>query len=664
MRNPHPFTVSWPRRRVQLAASLALLAGAGCLPASAQSNAGTLSDLPLEQLLRVEVYSASRFLQDSLQAPSAVSVITREDIRTFGYRTITEALASVRGTYITYDRNYSYLGVRGFSRPGDYNSRILMLVDGYALNDGIYNQAPMGLIFPLDMRLVERIEFVPGPGSSLYGSNAFFGVVNVITRKAQDVGMEASTYAQSRSAYGFNANFGRKYESGLEVLLSVSRDRSRGADLSFAEFADVNNGIARGLDYEHAEKAYARLAYEGFALSMGTSRRLKGIPTAAFGTAFDVPGSQTEDLYSFADLSYRGPIGERSELITRASYHHYGYDGFYHYDFPPLTMNRDEDRASGWTFEGRVLSTLSDRHKLVFGAEYRRDGTLDQHNFDVDPFVTYLADERSSTVTGLYAQSEYFVRPDLILNLGLRHDKHEGFEGALSPRLAAVYLPQPGSAVKLLYGRAFRVPNFYERFYAALGTQKGNPDLVPERIATTELAYERTAGATRFVASLYHYRILGLIDQIIDPVDGQRVFVSNEAVTSYGADAELEHRFSSGLRLKGSVSLNAPRTEGVRLENSPRLVAKAFASAPLMGERLRAGLEAMHVGQRDGRGGVGSYTLLNFTATAKLAQGVELRASVYNLGDAHYADPGSVGLIQDRIEQDGRTLRVELSWAY
>jgi iron complex outermembrane receptor protein len=192
-----------------LAAVAALVAFAACRPAWAQSRAGELTALGLEQLLSVQVTSASKFAQDPLQAPSAVSVITREDIRTFGYRTVADALAGVRGTYLTYDRNYRYLGVRGFSRPGDYNSRILMLVDGYAANDGIYNQAPVGLEFPLDMSLVERIEFVPGPGSSLYGSNAFFGVVNVITRKAADVGVEASAYAQGGSGNGLRASAGR-----------------------------------------------------------------------------------------------------------------------------------------------------------------------------------------------------------------------------------------------------------------------------------------------------------------------------------------------------------------------------------------------------------------------------------------------------------------------
>ncbi len=660
MRRVHPLFDRWTWYFLHLAASATLVAGAVCQPASAQSNAGELSDLSLEQLLSIEVYSASRFVQDSLQAPSSVSVITREDIRTFGYRTVADALESVRGTYLTYDRNYHYLGIRGFSRPGDYNSRFLVLVDGYAVNDGIYNQGPIGLEFPLDMNLVERIEFIPGPGSSLYGSNAFFGVVNVITRNAADVGAEATAYAQSRSGYGVHASLGHKFDSGMEVLLSASHDRSDGGKLTFPEFATVNGGVAEGLDFEDGNKAYARLGYGDFTFSMGASRRIKGIPTAAFETAFNVPGTETEDVYGFADLNFSRRVGERSEIIARASYHYYAYDGDYVYDIPPLTINRDEARAIGWTYEGRVLHELSERLKVIVGAEHQRDGTLKQVNFDVEPYFSYLHDQRSLSVTGLYAQSEYFVRPDLILNAGLRFDKHEGFSGAFSPRFGLIYLLNPGSAVKLLYGRAFRVPNLYERFYSVGGAQKGNPGLDRERIATTQLIYERTNGATRFSSSLYRYRIKGLIDQSTDPADDLMVFINGASATSYGGELELEHGFGSGLILTGNLGLSETRSAGARLDNSPRVVAKALASAPLLDERVRLGLEGLYVGNRDGRGGVSSYSILNLTATAQLGHGAELRASAYNLGDTRYADPGNEGQIQDRIYQDGRTLRLDL----
>ncbi|MDE5459052.1 TonB-dependent receptor plug domain-containing protein, partial [Bradyrhizobium sp. CSA112] len=132
--------------------------------------------------MQLQVTTASRYAQSALEAPAVVSVVTAEDIRLFGYRTLADVLAGMRGLYVSYDRSYHYLGTRGFSTPGDYNTRVLLLVNGIRFNDSLYDQASIGTDFPIDIDLVERVEFVSGAGSAVYGPNAFFGVINVITR--------------------------------------------------------------------------------------------------------------------------------------------------------------------------------------------------------------------------------------------------------------------------------------------------------------------------------------------------------------------------------------------------------------------------------------------------------------------------------------------------
>ena len=149
-----------------------------------------LSKLSLEQLVDLKidsVYGASAYLQKVTEAPSSVTIVTAEQIRRYGFRTLADVLRSVRGFYVTYDRNYSYVGVRGFSRPGDYNARILLLIDGHRLNDNVFGSALVGSEFPLDIALIERLEVIRGPSSSLYGTSAFFAVINVITRGSQQV---------------------------------------------------------------------------------------------------------------------------------------------------------------------------------------------------------------------------------------------------------------------------------------------------------------------------------------------------------------------------------------------------------------------------------------------------------------------------------------------
>src|SRR4030095_780081 len=155
-----------------------------------------LLNLSLDELSAIKidtVYAASKFTEKVTDAPSSVTIIGRDEIERFGYRTLADIIESVRSFDIRYDRNYSYTGVRGFNSLGDYGSRVLLLVDGHRMNDPIFDTAAVGTEGLVDVDLIERVEFIRGPGSAVYGSNAFFGVINVVTRSGASVdGVEAS----------------------------------------------------------------------------------------------------------------------------------------------------------------------------------------------------------------------------------------------------------------------------------------------------------------------------------------------------------------------------------------------------------------------------------------------------------------------------------------
>src|SRR5579871_1429828 len=140
------------------------------------------ADMDLTQLMNIPVVTASKFEQKSAEAPSSVTVITSEEIKRYGYRTLADILASVPGFYISYDRNYAFLGASGINL-GDFNSRILLLVNGHRVNSDLNDSAYVDSTFLLDVDLIDRVEIIRGPGSVLYGNNAFFGVINVITRE-------------------------------------------------------------------------------------------------------------------------------------------------------------------------------------------------------------------------------------------------------------------------------------------------------------------------------------------------------------------------------------------------------------------------------------------------------------------------------------------------
>jgi outer membrane receptor for ferrienterochelin and colicin len=190
---------------------LSVMLFAGGLAAQEQKQ-GDLGGLSIEDLAKMKVesvYGASKFLQKASDAPTSVTVVTAEQIQKYGYRTLADILRSVRGFYVINDRNYSYVGVRGFSRPGDYNARILFLLDGHRVNDNIYDGAYVGTEFPVDVDVIERIEIIRGPHSSAYGTGAFVAVINVITKRGRDLrASEVSTEAGNWNSYKGRVTYG------------------------------------------------------------------------------------------------------------------------------------------------------------------------------------------------------------------------------------------------------------------------------------------------------------------------------------------------------------------------------------------------------------------------------------------------------------------------
>src|SRR5580658_9595908 len=251
-----------PARWLILYCSRLLLFALLSITANAQEQKKDLGDTSLEELGSIQVYSASKHMQSASDAPSSVTVITADEIQKYGYRSLADILESVRGFYITSDRDYSFVGVRGFGRLGDSNNRILVLIDGHRINDNVFGEPYLGTEFLVDVDLIERVEIIRGPSSSLYGADAFFAVINVVTRKPPQLkGLELSFAPASFGTYQGRATYGGQYR-GVDMLLSGTFYNSQGQTLFFPQFdSPVNNyGITRNTDYESYQHILATVS--------------------------------------------------------------------------------------------------------------------------------------------------------------------------------------------------------------------------------------------------------------------------------------------------------------------------------------------------------------------------------------------------------------------
>ena len=661
-------------RRVTVCASrlarvLAWVSGIGVAGglAFAGSTAADLTGFSLEELMQMEVYSASKFGQKASEAPSAVTVVTAEEIKTQGYRTLADILRSLPGVYVSYDRNYSSVGVRGFGRPGDYNDHLLFLVDGQRINDNIYDTALVGTDFILDVDLIERVEFLPaGPATALYGNNAFFGVVSITTKRGRDIGgMELSGAVASADTYRGRASFGRKLDNGLEMLLSTTAYDSQGKNLYFPEYDDpsTHGGLAVGLDHDSAQQFFGKLAFEDWTLEVAHADREKGIPTASFEQDFNDPRSRTRDRQTLVDLGYRAPWSARSDVLGRLFYGAYDYEGHYLYggvDLPDQAVGR------WWGAELQFASTAFDRHKLAFGAEYQRDSRRDQAAFDETGAATFQS-RAGGNRWGLYALDEFALGDQTNLSVGVRYDRAITGDGSIDPRIGLVHQWDAQTTFKFLYSTAFRAPNAYELYYAVGNLP--NPDLRPETIRTYELIFEkRPDERTRLNASAYHYDITDLIDQTTDPDSGLLTFRNLSRVRADGLTLEAERRWADGARLRASYSWQLAEDEnGGWLDNSPRHLAKLNWSQPLFGDIWRAGTELQYVGKRRATRGneVAGALVANLNVLGRpFGKNLDVALGVYNLFDQDYADPGADEHLQAEIPQDGRSWRLKVDYRF
>jgi outer membrane receptor for ferrienterochelin and colicins len=639
----------------------------------AQNEGQDTSTASLVAMLDTKISTAAKYAQTASEAPASVTVITAEEILDYGYQNLAEALGSVRGLYVSYDRTYNYIGTRGFGRPSDYNNRILLLLNGHTLNENVFGSAPFGTDFVMDMSGVERIEIVRGPGSVLYGSGAVFAVVNVITKKGNSIdGVNAAIENGSYGQYQGSLIFGKELKSGFDMVIATTGSAAKGHDLYYPEYDDpsTNNGIAHNLDQDNRYGIFTNLSFRNFAFQGYSSSREKGIPTGSWDVNFNAKPSKVLDQWNHLDLKFDSSIASNLNLFARAYYDHYYYKAWYPYELLQL-----EDTYGDWA--GGELQFRWDfrlDNTLTIGAEYQNHIKASYENWDSDTVLIKI--NYPTDIASVYVQDEYQVTDNLSITLGVRHENYDGNINSTTPRGAVVYHPAKSSTLKLLYGEAFRRPSLMEaNFNNVLWGDGLTNYLLPEKNQTSELVWEqRLNNQLVGIISLYNYRIKNLIEQTQISSDSATSYLNLASVRANGLELELDANLANGFA--GGVNYAYQTTKNSltnhQLSNSPNHLFKTNLSYSVR-NCYHIGGEFIYESKRLTESGTSTkpFFLTNliiryspkfaaYSYFEPLGKKLDLSFQIRNLFNKFYELPVGLEYRQVSLPQDGRNYRVAL----
>ncbi|MCP3098294.1 TonB-dependent receptor [Myxococcus sp. K15C18031901] len=618
------------------------------------------------------VRAASKSLVAVDDAPASTTVLTQEELRAFGWRTLAEALSGVRGFYVTDDRTYTYLGVRGFSPPGDLNTRVLILWDGHAINDVWAGQGYAAHDLSVDLEEVERIEVVRGPGSALYGTGAFFAVINVVPRESlgEDKHLEVTAAVGALGTTRGHAT--AAWENGnRSILVSASALTASGADTTRLVRNPTETYLISGLDAERSANASLRARMGDLSLQAQLNVRSKELPTAPYNTIIGADGNSVEDLRAFVEARYEHEFNERFSLSARGSFDISRYEGIYIYNEELGGSNSevgDADWASG---ELRARIGLFEGNRLTLGMELQRQISVRQRAKDWDLTT------QSRTLLSAYLLDEWRLHPRLSLSVGLRFDRYTDLDTtSLTPRVAVIARPYEAGLTKLVVGNAFRAPNIYELYYEDFTTQAPPTSLDPETITTFELEHSHDlTDELRLTIAGYHNRISKLVqlqadaEPSSDCQDTQCLrFVNDSGTTlAWGAEAGVHWQPGRYLLVDMSYSYVSLRnaSEDVSAASPAHLVSGRLLM-PLGTGDMRLATQAVYQSARptgDGGSDSGEALIIGFGLSGDYGP-LRYFAGVQNLLDSKYAIPVSEENSIAPVPQYGRTFTLQLTGSF
>ncbi|CAK0744881.1 iron complex outermembrane recepter protein [Gammaproteobacteria bacterium] len=661
---------------------------------SATAEISEEEELALAYGDRATVSIATGNRQDLRRAPAVATVITAEDIAAMGATDLDEVLETVPGIHVARS-NIAYAPlniIRGIYSVS--NPQTLMLQNGIPTTT-MFTGGKGNVWGGLPLENISRIEIIRGPGSALYGADAYAGVINIITKIAEEtpgtqLGMRAGSFSSWDTWVQHGGKFGAVDVAGYLRIGStnglneiITTDAQSASDRKFGTHASLAPGpVNTGRD---AIDSSLDLSYGKWRLRAGYKLRDNVGTGAGVASALD-PVGQAKSERITTDLSWTNPkVSQDWGMGLMASYLEYNDTvpvNFVLYPpgsagFPngmigaPEKWERDIRLSAFATYSGFI------NHNLRFGVghdDLNLYKTEEHKNFDFStgkPIVESSVIDFTNTtpfmfpqrrkVDYLYVQDEWNFAKDWTLTAGVRHDKFSDFGGTTNPRLALVWDATLDLTAKLLYGRAFRAPAFSEEYSINNPVLQGNPNLRPETNSTLEAAFSWQARRELQVnLNVFRYQMKDIIRTVSN--------IYNNTGKQHGNGMELETiwAYSRTLRLIGNYSYQRSTDEAtgkdagyaphqhLYLRTDWRYANGWFSSAQVnwVADRQRS--------PGDTRPPVPDYTTFDLTVRAPTQGSWDFTASVRNLFNATVLEPSlAPGLIPYDLPMAGRTIYLQ-----
>jgi iron complex outermembrane receptor protein len=675
---PSPDRPRWPRCLLALLVGLAATGGRARAEADERVD---IASIDIESLLDLSVQAVTRRLERASAAPATVFVVTGEDIRRQGFRTLSEVLSSVPGLF-SYPGNIQQVGVRGMGVVGDFTTRVLLLVDGHPVTNSVGNDVSRGL--PVALAAVQRVEVIKGPAGSVYGPSAFFGVVNVVTA-AGAPGIEllaGGEGAQGAVRAGEGSAVWRGRRAEAEGLVAVDVYSTRGVDYRFPEVVGLPGsppgGVSKGMDFGDAESAYLRGSWRGFGASGACGHSNAGLASVL------EPNRQSmfETLTCFTELTWQAKVTKDLTLMSRLAYDDFEARAGRSLPPPPVSVGVLHDTGyDRWgSAEVRADWRPWQRVALDAGATFKLH-TI-RHESGSDP-LPVLASRLTKSFSDLnsWTSAEVNVGRNVTLHGGVTFFNSSLFGSQLTPKLAAVWQPTRNDTAKAIYSKGFRPPTFVEALFTDNFAYVKNPEVKPETVSSAELVYEhRFGGVASTSLSLFwnrYDRLIGyqtVAPDAQDPGGGRQAFNSGDVLDVTGGELALTLRWGTALQAYGGVSLQHFGDKD--RPNAPGAIANLAVStralwAPLLLSARGTAISARTKEPESVVPGQRSDVPASFSLGALAAldvpgvRGLQLELSVQNLLDAANPSPAPAPLAPvEELPESPRTVRADLRWRF